>query len=80
MAESAQMMDMKASLRGALLLCAVVISASAAGQSAEPPAYQAAVFIGFDNTSERYVAHWIDAGGGRFSETLGFGKRALTRK
>lgn len=25
--------------------------------------------------SERYVAHWIDVFGGRFSETLGYGKR-----
>lgn len=25
--------------------------------------------------SERYVAHWLDVFGGRFSETLGFGKR-----
>jgi hypothetical protein len=42
---------------------------------AEPPAYQATVFIGYDNTSERYVAHWLDVFGGRFSETLGFGQR-----
>ncbi len=41
---------------------------------ASPPAYEAMVFIGFDNTSERYVAHWIDMYGGRFSETLGYGK------
>jgi hypothetical protein len=34
---------------------------------AEPPAYQATVYIGYDNTSERYVAHWLDAFGGRFS-------------
>src|SRR5947209_2187974 len=32
--------------------------------------------IGYDNISERYVAHWIDVFGGRFSETLGYGKRA----
>jgi hypothetical protein len=25
--------------------------------------------------SERYFAHWIDFGGGRYSETLGYGKR-----
>ena len=25
--------------------------------------------------TERYVAHWIDVFGGRFSETLGYGKR-----
>ena len=33
--------------------------------AATPPAYEARVFIGYDNTSERYVAHWIDAFGGR---------------
>jgi len=27
------------------------------------------------NLSERYVVHWIDVFGGRFSETLGYGKR-----
>jgi hypothetical protein len=41
-----------------------------------PPAYEAMVFIGYDNTNERYVAHWIDVFGGRFSETLGYGTRA----
>ena len=40
-----------------------------------PSNYEAMVFIGYDNTSERYVAHWIDVFGGRFSETLGYGKR-----
>lgn len=35
--------------------------------------YEAMVFVGRDNTSERYVAHWIDVFGGRASETLGFG-------
>src|SRR5215813_14982945 len=43
---------------------------------ASPPNYEAMVFIGYDNTSERYVAHWIDVFGGRFSETLGYGKRS----
>lgn len=38
-----------------------------------PPKYEAMVFIGYDNASERYVAHWIDVFGGRFSETLGYG-------
>lgn len=41
-----------------------------------PPTYEAQIFIGYDNTSERYVAHWIDVFGGRFSETLGYGTRA----
>lgn len=40
------------------------------------PLYEAEVYIGYDNTSERYVAHWIDIYGGRFSETLGFGTRS----
>lgn len=124
---------MKATLRGILLLCSIVVALPAAGQQAEPsldgpkhvfqdpfleqltgtwimvgavrgrpatyslhvewalnhqflrlemrevsdpPAYQASVYIGYDNTSERYVAHWLDTFGGRFSETLGFGKRS----
>ncbi len=41
-----------------------------------PPRYEAMVFIGYDNTSERYVAHWIDVFGGRYSETLGYGQRS----
>lgn len=44
--------------------------------AASPPAYEARVFIGYDNTSERYVAHWIDVFGGRWSETLGYGTRS----
>lgn len=38
--------------------------------------YEAMVFIGYDNTSERYVAHWLDIFGGRIDETLGYGTRA----
>ena len=38
--------------------------------------YQAMIMIGYDNTSDRYVAHWTDVYGGRFSETLGYGTRA----
>jgi hypothetical protein len=34
------------------------------------------IMVGYDNTSERYVAHWNDVFGGRFSETLGYGTRA----
>lgn len=41
----------------------------------DPPAYQATVYIGYDNTSQRYVAHWLDTFGGRLSETLGYGNR-----
>ena len=40
------------------------------------PAYEAMVMIGYDHTSERYVAHWMDIYGGRFSETLGYGVRS----
>lgn len=41
----------------------------------DPPAYDAHVYIGHDNASDRYVAHWIGLFGGRWSETLGFGSR-----
>lgn len=37
--------------------------------------YEAHVYLGFDNTSERYVAHWIDVFGGRYGSTLGYGTR-----
>ena len=43
--------------------------------AAEPSEYQAMVYIGYDNVGDRFVAHWIDVFGGRFSETLGYGKR-----
>jgi hypothetical protein len=33
------------------------------------------VFIGYDNMSERYVVQWLDTFGGRFSESLGYGRR-----
>lgn len=39
------------------------------------PGYEALPTIGYDNMSERYVAHWLDVFGGRFSETLGYGRR-----
>ena len=38
-------------------------------------AYEALVFFGYDNMSERYVAHWLDIFGGRFSEALGYGQK-----
>ncbi len=38
--------------------------------------YEAIVFVGFDHASDRYVVHWLDVFGGRFSETLGYGTRA----
>jgi hypothetical protein len=43
---------------------------------ATAPAYEAGVMVGYDNLSERYVAHWLDVFGGRFSETLGYGTRS----
>ena len=48
--------------------------AVASGKSS--PSYEAIVMVGYDNASERYVAHWMDIYGGRFSETLGFGARS----
>lgn len=44
--------------------------------AADPPQYEAMVFIGYDNTSDRYLAHWLDVFGGRFSEALGYGRRS----
>ena len=43
---------------------------------AVPATYEAMVFIGYDNASDRYVVHWLDQFGGRFSETLGYGTRS----
>jgi Protein of unknown function (DUF1579) len=42
--------------------------------TAKMPTYAAKIFIGYDCISERYVAHWIDNYGGRYSETLGYGQ------
>jgi predicted RNA methylase len=39
----------------------------------KPSTYEASVFIGYDEANTQYVAHWLDAWGGHFSETLGFG-------
>jgi hypothetical protein len=50
------------------------VSASPAANGTVP--YEAMVLVGYDNTSERYVAHWNDVFGGRFSETLGYGVRS----
>jgi hypothetical protein len=43
--------------------------------AAEKP-YEAIWFLGYDETSERYVLHLLDIFGARFSETLGYGTRA----
>ena len=47
-----------------------------AGAPAAERAYEAIWFLGYDDTSDRYVLHLIDIFGGRFSETLGYGTRA----
>ena len=41
---------------------------------AQPPAYEALVYIGYQNADQRYVAHWMDVWGGKFS-AVGYGKR-----
>jgi hypothetical protein len=40
----------------------------------DPPGYEALVLVGFDHAEGRYVIHWLDTFGGRFSEK-GFGTR-----
>ena len=39
------------------------------------PEYMARVYVGYDCVSKRYIVHWIDNMGGKFSETLGYGTR-----
>ena len=51
------------------------IHETAVAPSKDGTTYEALIFVGFDNASERYVVHWIDIYGGRFSETLGYGRR-----
>jgi len=40
----------------------------------DPPAYEALVLIGYDHSEQRYVIHWLDNFGGKFS-AMGSGKR-----
>lgn len=42
---------------------------------AEPPKYEALVLIGYDHAGQRYVIHWADNFGGKFSGK-GYGKRS----
>jgi len=42
---------------------------------ADPPEYEALVLIGYAYADKRYVAHWCDTYGGKFS-ALGYGKRS----
>jgi metallo-beta-lactamase class B len=37
--------------------------------------YEALVYLGYDCEKHRYVAHWPDILGGKYSETLGYGTR-----
>ena len=41
---------------------------------AEPPHYEAMVFIGYDTAQHHYICHWLDSLGGGFS-ALGDGQR-----
>lgn len=42
----------------------------------QPPQYVAKVFIGYDCVLHKYVMHWLDNFGGRFSETLAYGEKS----
>jgi hypothetical protein len=44
-------------------------------ETTKEPRYEAEVFVGYDNMSERYVTHWLDIFGGRYSEVVGFGEK-----
>jgi hypothetical protein len=39
------------------------------------PEYVAKVYVGYDCDTKRYIVHWIDNIGGKFSETLGYGTK-----
>jgi len=41
---------------------------------AEPPTYEALVYIGYQHADQRYMVHWLDVYGGKFSG-IGYGKR-----
>ena len=43
--------------------------------TARPPAYEALVLIGYSYEEQRYVAHWCDTYGGKFS-AIGHGTRS----
>jgi hypothetical protein len=42
---------------------------------AEPPTYEAVVLIGYSYDDRRYVIHWCDTYGGKFS-SMGYGRRS----
>ncbi len=39
-----------------------------------PLSYEAAVYIGFDPSSDQYIVHWLDGFGGKPSVILGYGQ------
>ena len=41
---------------------------------ADPPTYEALVYIGYQHADQRYVVHWLDVYGGKFS-AIGYGRR-----
>lgn len=45
---------------------------------AEPPQYEAIVLIGYEHADKRYVAHWCDTYGGKFS-AVGYGRKTGDR-
>jgi hypothetical protein len=42
---------------------------------AEPPTYEALVLIGYSYADKKYIAHWCDTYGGKYS-AIGYGKRS----
>lgn len=42
---------------------------------ADPPAYEAIVLIGYSHADKKYIVHWCDTYGGKFS-AIGEGKRS----
>ncbi len=42
---------------------------------AQPPEYEALVYIGYQYGDHRYIVHWLDVFGGKFS-AIGYGKRS----
>ncbi len=42
--------------------------------TAQPPAYEAIVLIGYAHADKKYVVHWLDVWGGKFS-AMGHGQR-----
>ena len=43
--------------------------------SAQPPAYEALIYVGYQHAEQRYVVHWLDVYGGKGS-AIGYGKRS----